>query len=158
MTHRLRSYLGYSYPGQLTELVKRAWPADLLTYLPNDWQLRLLLDVAYHASLLKEEQRPVTFRILLGQPDDIVKVDQPPTALSGISFDRPRPFNEQEVRRISMAADFFRSLVAVAPGRGEVELVRVRRAARCGDCARHRTDLSAGQRCGEPTSFRPCGQ
>ena len=115
MTHRLHSYLGYSYPGQLTELVKRAWPADLLTYLPNDWQLRLLLDVAYHASLLKEEQRPVTFRILLGQPEDVVKVDQPPTALSGISFDRPRPFNEQEVRRISMAADFFRSLVAVAP-------------------------------------------
>ena len=115
MTHRLHSYLGYSYPGQLTELVKRAWPADLLTYLPTDWQLRLLLDVAYHASLLREEQRPVTFRVLLGHPDDVVKPDQPPTALSGISFDRPRPFNEQEVRRISMAADFFRSLVAVAP-------------------------------------------
>jgi DisA bacterial checkpoint controller nucleotide-binding len=115
MTHRLHSYLGYSYPGQLTELVKRAWPADLLTYLPTDWQLRLLLDVAYHASLLREEQRPVTFRLLFGPPDDVVKSDQPPTALSGVSFDRPRPFNEQEVRRISMAADFFRSLVAVAP-------------------------------------------
>src|SRR6201997_1971852 len=115
MTHRLHSYLGYSYPGQLTELVKRACPADLLTYLPNDWQLRLLLDVAYHASLLREEQRPVTFRILLGHPDDVVKADQPPTALSGISFDRWRPFNEQEVRRISMAADFFRSLIGVYP-------------------------------------------
>ncbi|HEX4201544.1 MAG TPA: hypothetical protein VHY59_08505 [Chthoniobacterales bacterium] len=115
MTHRLHSYLGYSYPGQLTELVKRAWPADLLTYLPTDWQLRLLLDVAYHASLLREEQRPVTFRLLLGHPDDVVKSEQPPTALSGVSFERPRPFNEQEVRRISMAADFFRSLVAVAP-------------------------------------------
>jgi hypothetical protein len=115
MTHRLHSYLGYSYPGQLTELVKRAWPADLLTYLPTDWQLRLLLDVAYHASLLREEQRPVTFRLLFGHPDDVIKSDQPPTALSGVSFDRPRPFNEQEVRRISMAADFFRSLVAVAP-------------------------------------------
>src|SRR5260221_213520 len=115
MTHRLHSYLGYSYPGQLTELVKRAWPADLLTYLPTDWQLRLLLDVAYHASLLREEQRPVTFRVLLGHPDDVVKPDQPTTALSGISFDRPRPCNEEEVRRISMAADFFRSLVAVAP-------------------------------------------
>jgi hypothetical protein len=115
MTHRLHSYLGYSYPGQLTELVKRAWPADLLSFLPSDWQLRLLLDVAYHASLLREEQRPVTFRLLLGNHEDVVKPDQPPTALSSVSFDRPRPFNEQEVRRISMAADFFRSLIGVVP-------------------------------------------
>src|SRR5258708_8182162 len=117
MTHRLHSYLGYSYPGQLTELVKRAWPADLLTYLPTDWQLRLLLDVAYHASLLREEQRPVTFRVLLGHPDDVVKSDQPPTALSGISFDRPRPFNEQEARRIPLTTHLFPPFFSVTRSR-----------------------------------------
>src|SRR3984893_18973574 len=98
MTHRLHVFLGYSYPGQLTELVKRAWPADLLTYLPTDWQLRLLLDVAYHASLLREEQRPVTFRVLLVNPEETVKPELPPISLAGFPLDRWRPFNDQEVR------------------------------------------------------------
>jgi hypothetical protein len=113
MTHRLHSYLGYSYPGQLSELVKRGWPAEDLGSLPGDSQLRLLLDVAYHASLLREELRPVTFRLLLVSPEEVVKPELPPISLAGFPLDRPRPFNEQEVRRISMAADFFRSLIGV---------------------------------------------
>jgi hypothetical protein len=113
MTHRLHSYLGYSYPGQLAELVKKVWPAEALTYLPGDSQLRLLLDVAYHASLLREELRPVTFRLLLSNPEEIIKPEMPPISVAGFSLDRQRPFNEQEVRRISMAADFFRSLIGV---------------------------------------------
>jgi sensor domain DACNV-containing protein len=113
MTHRLHSYLGYSYPNQLAELVKKVWPAEALDCLPNDGQLRLLLDVAYQASLLREELRPVTFRLLLGHPDEIIKPELPSLSLAGFPLDRPRPFNEQEVRRISMAADFFRSLIGV---------------------------------------------
>jgi hypothetical protein len=115
MTHRLHSYLGYSYPGQLAELVKKVWPAEAIDHLPNDSQLRLLLDVAYHASLLREEQRPVTFRLLLVNPEEIVNPELPPISLAGFPLDRWRPFNEQEVRRISMAADFFRSLIGVYP-------------------------------------------
>jgi hypothetical protein len=115
MTHRLHSYLGYSYPGQLAELVKKVWPADALDHLPSDSHLRFLLDVAYHASLLREELRPVTFRLLLGNPDELIKPEMPPISVAGFSLDRPRPFNEQEVRRISMAADFFRSLIGVYP-------------------------------------------
>lgn len=113
MTHRLHSYLGYSYPGQLADLVKKVWPPGAIDYLPNDSQLRLLLDVAYHASLLREEQRPVTFRLLLANPEEVTKPALPPLSVAGFTLDRPRPFNEQEVRRISMAADFFRSLIGV---------------------------------------------
>src|SRR5580704_12303062 len=113
MTHRLHSYLGYSYPGQLADLVKKVWPPEAIDYLPNDSQLRLLLDVAYHASLLREEQRPVTFRLLLANPEEVTKPALPPLSVAGFTLDRPRPFNEQEVRRISMAADFFRSLIGV---------------------------------------------
>jgi Probable sensor domain DACNV len=119
MTHRLHSYLGYFYPGQLAELVKKVWPAEAIEHLPGDSQLRLLLDVAYHASLLREEQRPVTFRLLLGSPDEMVKPELPPISLAGFPLDRARPFNEQEVRRISMAADFFRSLIGVHADREE---------------------------------------
>jgi Probable sensor domain DACNV len=114
MTHRLHSYLGYSYPSQLAELVKKVWPAELLDFLPPDSQLRLLLDVAYHASLLREELRPVTFRLLLVNPEDMVKPGLPAISATGFPLDRPRPFNEQEVRRISMASDFFRSLIGVS--------------------------------------------
>jgi DisA bacterial checkpoint controller nucleotide-binding len=113
MTHRLHSYLGYSYPAQLAELVKKVWPAEGLDLLPGDSQLRLLVDVAYHASLLREEQRPVTFRLLAVNPADVIKPDLPPLSVAGFQLDRARPFNEQEVRRISMAADFFRSLIGV---------------------------------------------
>jgi hypothetical protein len=113
MTHRLHSYLGYSYPSQLAELVKKVWPAELLDFLPTDSQLRLLLDVAYHASLLREELRPVTFRLLLVNPGEVSKPGLPASSVAGFRLDRPRPFNEQEVRRISMASDFFRSLIGV---------------------------------------------
>ena len=68
MTQRLQSYLGYSYPSQLTELVKKVWPPEAVKAQPSDGHLRHLLDVAYHASLLKEELRPVTFRILFAAP------------------------------------------------------------------------------------------
>ncbi|MBV9997621.1 MAG: DNA integrity scanning protein DisA nucleotide-binding domain protein [Verrucomicrobia bacterium] len=114
MTHRLQSYLGYSYPAQLAEFVKREWPEQARKAQPSDVHLRQLLDAAYHASLLREEQRPVTFRLLFGGPDELPVDAGPPTGLLPIKLDRPRPFNEQEVRRISVAADFFRSLIAVS--------------------------------------------
>jgi hypothetical protein len=114
MTHRLQSYLGYSYPAQLTELVKREWPEKAREVQPSDAHLRQLLDAAYHATLLREELRPVSFRLLFGSPKDLPADGGPPTGLLPIQLDRPRPFNEQEVRRISMAADFFRSLIAVS--------------------------------------------
>src|SRR3977135_3106178 len=119
MTHRLHSYLGYSYPGQLAELVKKVWPAEAIDHLPNDSQLRLLLDVAYHASLLREEQRPVTFRLLLVDPEELVKPELPPISLAGFPLDRWRPFNEQEVRGFWMAAAFFGCFIAVSPNRAE---------------------------------------
>lgn len=114
MTHRLQSYLGYSYPAQLAELLKREWPENAREVQPNDALLRQLLDVAYHATLLREEQRPVTFRLLFARPEDLPAHGGPPSGLMPIQLDRLRPFNEQEVRRISMAADFFRSLIAVS--------------------------------------------
>jgi hypothetical protein len=113
MTQRLQSYLGYSYPSQLTELVKKVWPMEAMEALPTDGQLRLLFDVAYHASLLKEELRPVTFRLLFADPSLIPPDAGPPSGITPLCLDRARPYNEQEIRRISVGADFFRSLIGV---------------------------------------------
>ncbi len=115
MTQRPQSYLGYSYPSHLADLVKKVWPQESIQELPTDAQLRLVLDVAYHASLLREEQRPVTFRLFLIPPEELPYDGGPPTGLSPIILDRRRAFNEQEVRRISTAAEFFRSLIGISP-------------------------------------------
>jgi hypothetical protein len=115
MSHRLQSYLGYSYPSQFAELIRKAWPENAIAALPNDAHLRQILDTAYHASLLQEEQRPVSFRLLLARPEDVTN-DTPSTlGIAAFNLDRPRPLNEQEIRRLCMAADFYRSLIAIAP-------------------------------------------
>jgi len=117
MTHKPHSYLGYSYPAHLTELVKKVWPSERLAQLPEDNHLRRLFDVAYHASLLRDEDRQVIFRIMLGDPASLPPEDGPPSGLMPLHLDRPRPYNEQEVRRLSMAALFFRSMIGVSPNR-----------------------------------------
>jgi hypothetical protein len=115
MTQQLQSYLGYSYPAQLAELVKKVWPKDRLAQLPQEHHLRHLFDIAYHASLMRDEDRPVTFRLIYGDPGLLPPDDGPPSGLMPMKLDRPRPFNEQEIRRLSMAALYFRSMIGVCP-------------------------------------------
>ncbi len=113
MTQPLQSYLGYSYPSQLAELVKKVWPKDRLAQLPQEHHLRQLFDIAYHASLLRDEDRQVAFRLMFGDPGLLPSEDGPPSGLMPLYLDRPRPFDEQEIRRLSMAALFFRSMIGV---------------------------------------------
>ena len=113
MTQQLQSYLGYSYPSQLAELVKKVWPKDRLAQLPQEHHLRKLFDIAYHASLLRDEDRQVTFRLIFRGSGSITTGRWPPSGLMPLYLDRPRPFNEQEIRRLSMAALFFRSMIGV---------------------------------------------
>src|ERR1700736_519611 len=113
MTFKPHSYLGYSYPAHLTELVKKIWPADQLAQLPEDHHLHQLFDVAYHASLLRDEDRQFIFRVMFGDPALLPPDDGPPSGLMPLFLDRPRPFNEQEIRRLSMAALYFRSMIGV---------------------------------------------
>jgi hypothetical protein len=115
MTQQLQSYLGYSYPAQLAELVKKVWPKDRLAQLPQEHHLRHLFDIAYHASLMRDEDRPVTFRLIYGDPGLLPPDEGPPSGLMPLKLDRPRPFNEQEIRRLSMAALYFRSMIGVCP-------------------------------------------
>jgi len=115
MTQQLQSYLGHSYPSQLAELVKKVWPKDRLAQLPQEHHLRQLFDIAYHASLMRDEDRPVTFRLIFGDPGLLPPGDGPPSGLMPLTLDRPRPFNEQEIRRLSMAAMYFRSMIGVCP-------------------------------------------
>lgn len=73
-----------------------------------------LLAICFQASLLREEQRPVTFRLILAEPGRFPGEQGPPDGLHCLQFEQTRPFNPLEVRRLSPAADFYRSLLGVS--------------------------------------------
>jgi hypothetical protein len=104
-----------SYPRDLAERVRASWPPDAR---PLSERLEALLDVAYHASFLREEERPVTCRLLVLPEADLPTNAGPPEGLLPLGFEAPRPLDEHELRRLSPAADVHRALIGVAETRG----------------------------------------
>jgi hypothetical protein len=88
--------------------------------LPDTPTLETLLSICYQASLLREEERPVRFRLILCAPEQLRAADGPPTGLHRLVFTTPRPCMEHELRRLSPAVEFYRSLIGVQldPGQG----------------------------------------
>lgn len=81
--------------------------------MPGASVLEALLSTCYQASLLREEERPVIFRMIFADPRDFPEGDGPPEGLHRLEFEEPRHFDEHELRRLSPAADFDRSLIGV---------------------------------------------
>lgn len=116
----------YAYPGHLASYVKDQWadvcpppevygaaafaPGDALPAAPV---LENIISTCYQASLLLDEQRPVTFRLMLCEPDQLPAETGPPEGLHKLEFTEARQFNEHELRRLSQAAGFYRSLIGV---------------------------------------------
>jgi hypothetical protein len=63
--------------------------------------------------MLREEERPVILRVLLAGPDLFYNRENPPLELHRLVFTHPRPCNEFELKKLSPAVDFSRSLVGV---------------------------------------------
>ena len=63
--------------------------------------------------MLREEERPVSLRMLLAGPDLFSNQEIPPMQLHRLVFSHPRPCNETELRKLSPAVDFLRSLAGV---------------------------------------------
>jgi hypothetical protein len=99
-----------AYPRDLAKRVRALWPEGSL---PLPHALEAVLDTAYHASFLRDEERPVTFRLLLAPPEAVASDSGPPEALLALPFAEPRGFDEHELRRLSQAAKYHRALVAV---------------------------------------------
>ncbi|HEX8790450.1 MAG TPA: hypothetical protein VF765_05820 [Polyangiaceae bacterium] len=100
----------HSYPLHLATRVRGSWPSDAR---PLPRCLEALLDVAYHASFLRNEERPVACRILVTPRSGLPLEDGPPTGLLPMVFTTPRRLDEDELRRIAPAANFYRALVGV---------------------------------------------
>jgi hypothetical protein len=75
--------------------------------------LTTLVSTCYQASLMREEERPVRFRMIFRDPDRFPCGQDPPDGLHRLVFAEPRPCNEDELRRLSPAVSFDRSLIGV---------------------------------------------
>lgn len=81
--------------------------------LPEISVLEEVLSTCFQASLLREEEQPVIFRLALSGPEVFPTEGAPPNGLQRLEFPKTRPFDAQELRRLSPATDYPRSIVGV---------------------------------------------
>jgi hypothetical protein len=104
----------YAYPPQLAQFLRHEWERSgdgppLLAAA----HLEHVLTVAYQASLLRDEDRPVRVRLVVAEPEAFHSLDGPPHGLQPLAFERPVPFTPEELRRLALAAKYHRALVGV---------------------------------------------
>ncbi len=123
---RFGSRTTHAFPRDLAAFVSKHWQDAIVLGspycslaagcpepLPDPILLESLLSTCYQASLLREEDRPVRFRLMLRQPESFCDDEGPPLGLHRLVFTKPRPFDEHEIRRLSPATTFYRSLLGV---------------------------------------------
>jgi hypothetical protein len=98
------------YPRDLAAVVRERWPADAR---PLPAALEAILDIAYHASFLRDEERPVVCRLLVAPRAELPADAGPPTGLLPLAFDKAVPCDEHALRRLSPAADVHRAFIAL---------------------------------------------
>jgi hypothetical protein len=113
-----------AYPRDVAAFILDRWPGrnqgtrPISTYgyenPPSAEALERLILICFEASLLREELRPVTFRLILAEPALFPRDQGPPDGLHCLEFSETRPFNALEARRLSPAANFYRSLIGVS--------------------------------------------
>jgi hypothetical protein len=101
----------HAYPGQLASFVRSRWGDG--PGLPSERELEAILSIAYQASVLRDEDRPVAFRLVLAPPAAFTEDSGPPAGVLALPFDAPRRFDEHELRRLSQAAKYHRTLIGV---------------------------------------------
>lgn len=105
----------HAYPKDIAAIAWKTWrERGCGGVLPDERALEQLLSVAYQASLLSEEDRPVRFRLYVGEPSTVPEDSGPPEGLHRLRFSEPRMFDEVELRRLAPAAKYHRSLIGVA--------------------------------------------
>jgi len=116
----------HSYPRDLVDFIFEQWQnpsfmericplrEDSVPQLPEWRQLEQVISTCYQASLMREEERPVMFRLIIRDAHLFPAEEGPPTGLHRLPFSRLRPFNEYELHRLAPAADFYRTLIGLS--------------------------------------------
>ena len=115
----------YAYPSDLIALVFTRWREAIAAGQidlppPATSTLAHVLPICYQATLLREEGRPVTFRLALSEPDAFAPAAGPPSGLHRLVFARPLPLDEHELRRLAPAVEFSRSLIGATDAGGKL--------------------------------------
>src|SRR5579859_3764124 len=99
----------HSYPDLLARQLWPTWVSkgNLRFGIDSRESLARVLSVTYQASLLHEEGRPVTCRVALCPQGELTPETLAPYSFRVLNLSRPRPFDEQEIRRLSPAATFY---------------------------------------------------
>ncbi len=108
----------HGYPADLALFICKRWDelapsGKAHAPLPSEERVGELLSIAYQASLLKEEERQVIFRLVLCEPDEFPEGGGPPLGFHRLVFTRPRGFDQHELARLSPAAKYHRALIGV---------------------------------------------
>lgn len=116
----------HAYPEELVAFIFELWQdqqfqerlraagIDPSVQFPERAVFQQLISTCYQASLMREEERPVRFRLIIRAPELFPADEGPPTGLHRLRFARTRPFNEYELHRLAPAADFYRTLIGVS--------------------------------------------
>jgi DisA bacterial checkpoint controller nucleotide-binding. len=115
------------YSTQLTEETKSRWSASGAdpSLLPDEKTLGQLLDTSYQASLLREEGEEVRCRVIFATPQEFRNLlANHENSLMVVTFRDPMHLTAHYVRKLSAAAGFYRSLLAVYedPKDGELKI------------------------------------
>lgn len=84
---------------------------------PTPGQLKEVCDVLYASSLLREEGRAVRARVIVAPPEAFVSCEGPPDGVHAVRFTVLHQLTAHEVKRLSPAASFFHSVIAIWPDR-----------------------------------------
>ena len=111
--------VNHAYPSDLSALVLQRWgdarAAGRTESVPPDQaSLNVILSTCYQATLLREEGRPVTFRLAVSEPEAFDRAAGPPSGLHRLVFTRRLPLDPHELRRLAPAASFSRSLIGTS--------------------------------------------
>ena len=111
----------HAYPPDLARYVVAHWP----TATPLRWSAAVLenaLTAAFQASLTVEEGRPTRIRLLLTPVDQLPASGAPSQGVLRLPFDRTRPLNADELRRLAPAVPFETALVGAHVEDGELRI------------------------------------
>jgi hypothetical protein len=121
----MKQVFTHAYPRELTSFIFDQWKDPLFIErlsaagidpsieLPDRSALEHVISTCYQASLMSEEGRTVTFRLIIRDHHLFSHDDGPPTGLHWLKFAKMRPFNEYELRRLAPAADYYRALIGI---------------------------------------------
>src|SRR6187431_149418 len=98
------------YPPDLARYVEAHWPAATPSSLPSAL-LEDALAAAFQASMLLDEARMTRFRLLLTAPEQLPATGTPNQGVLRLKFDRSRPLNADELRRLAPAVPFETALI-----------------------------------------------